>query len=231
MSARLVYRQCVDECASIQALVNSILSVNDDRTSVVEKRKRLDTLHSDARRHLSTLKAYINNLEQIRDFGSSPENRKKFNAIENQYASFLDSYRKAVYTATKNLETSERSALLSGSKPVIRDADRFNDLRSQMEASMQLTSEMRVQARRLAEEVARGNANAELVDDSSNQFEANLKGLKEMGGQLKISSHLGGRLSRRRVIDCFIFTLVFAFFYLTCVHIILKRLYVYRLFG
>ncbi len=90
---------------------------------------------------------------------------------------------------------------------------------------MQLTTDMRVQARRLAEEVSRGNTNAELVDDSSNQFEANLKGLKDMGGQLKAASRLGGRLSRRRLIDCFLFTIVFAFFYLTCTHIVLKRLY------
>lgn len=90
---------------------------------------------------------------------------------------------------------------------------------------------MRLHARRLAEEVARGNANAELVDDSSNQVEGNLRELKDMGGQLKVSSRLGGQLSRRRIIDCFIFIMVFGFFYLTCAHIVLKRLYFYRLFG
>lgn len=95
---------------------------------------------------------------------------------------------------------------------------------------MQLTGDMRVQARRLAEEVARGNANAELVDSSSNQFGVNLQGLKDMKGQLKASSRLGNRLSRRRIMDCFLFTVVFAFFYLMCAHIVLKRMYLYRLF-
>ena len=90
---------------------------------------------------------------------------------------------------------------------------------------------MRLHARRLAEEVARGNTNAELVDESSNQVDANLRGLKEMSGQLKVSERLGGRLSRRRVIDCLVFILVFGFFYLTCAHIVMKRLYLYRLIG
>lgn len=90
---------------------------------------------------------------------------------------------------------------------------------------------MRLHARRLADEVARGNANAELVDESSNQVATNLRGLKDMGGQLKVSERLGGQITRRRVVDCLVFFLVFGFFFLTCAHIVMKRLYLYRLIG
>lgn len=145
-----------------------------------------------------------------------------------KFISFQESYRKAVYTMSKTLEMAERASLLAGAR---RDNSDDKDLRNQLQASLELTADMRVHARRLAEEVARGNANAEMVDESSNQVEANLRGLKEMGGQLNVASRLGNRLSKRRVIDCFIFLLVFGFFYLSVAHIVLKRLYLYRLFG
>ncbi|KAH9285383.1 hypothetical protein ECG_01906 [Echinococcus granulosus] len=230
MSTRLVYQQCVDECTSIQDIVTSILSIKDEPTNLIEKRKRFDALQSDGRKHLSALKSFIGKLDQILDLTATPANRKKLDAIENQYASFLELFRKAIYTTSKSLEISERSALLSNpyrSSNFGGDSDFHN----QLEASLQLTTDMRLHARRLAEEVARGNANAELVDNSSNQVEENLRELKEMGGQLKVSARLGGQLSRRRIIDCFIFIMVFGFFYLTCAHIVLKRLFFYRLFG
>ncbi|KAM7540872.1 hypothetical protein Aperf_G00000022438 [Anoplocephala perfoliata] len=228
MSARLVFRQCVDECSSIQNIISSILSLNDKPSSIDEKRKSFDTLQSDARKHLSNLKSFISKLDQVLELASSPDNLKKLKAVEDQYTSISESYRKAVYTTIKSLEIAERASLITGSSRPSRGGD--SDLQNQLQASLQLTADMRVHARRLAEEVARGNANAEIVDDSSNQVEANLRGLKEMGGQLNMASRLGGRLSKRRVIDCFVFFLVFGFFYLTVIHIVLKRLYLYRLF-
>ncbi|KAL5112806.1 hypothetical protein TcWFU_008783 [Taenia crassiceps] len=230
MSARLVYQRCVDECTSIQDSITSILSIKDEQINLIEKRRRFDALQSDARKHLSALKSLIGKLDQTLELTATPENRKRFEAIENQYASFLGLYRKAVYTTSKSLEISERSALLfNSSRGPNFGSD--GDFRDQLEASLQLTADMRLHARRLAEEVARGNANAELVDDSSSQVEGNLRELKDMGGQLKVSARLGGQLSRRRIIDCFIFIVVFGFFYLTCAHIVLKRLYFYRLLG
>ncbi|KAL5963204.1 hypothetical protein TSMEX_009085 [Taenia solium] len=204
MSTRLVYQQCVDECASIQDIITSILSIKDEPTSPIKKRKRFDALQADARKRLSVLKSFIGKLDQMVNLTATPENRKKVEAIENQYASFLELYRRAIYTTNKSLEISERSALLfNPSRGPNFGSD--GDFRDQLEASIQLTADMRLHARRLAEEVARGNANAELVDDSSNQVEGNLRELKDMGGQLKVSARLGGQLSRRRIIDCFIF--------------------------
>lgn len=89
MSTRLAYQQCVDECASIQDIITSILSIKDEPTSLVEKRKRFDTLQSDARKRLSALKSFIGKLDQMLNLTATPENRKKLEAIENQYASFL----------------------------------------------------------------------------------------------------------------------------------------------
>ncbi len=91
MSSRLAQQRCVDECAAIQAAISSILKINDERLNAAEKRTRFDDLQSSARRHLQTLKSYIDGLEQSSDF-SSAENRRKINAIENQYASFLVSF-------------------------------------------------------------------------------------------------------------------------------------------
>ncbi|KAM3175361.1 hypothetical protein ACTXT7_008689 [Hymenolepis weldensis] len=162
------------------------------------------------------------------ELAPSPETIKKLKAVEAQYASIQESYRKAIYTTSKSLEIAERASLISSPRHTIED---YSDFRNQLQASLELTADMRVHARRLAEEVARGSANAEIVDESSNQVEANLRSLKEMGGQLNVASRLGTRLSKRFIIDCFIFFLVFGFFYLTVAHIVLKRFYLYRLFG
>ncbi|VDO15473.1 unnamed protein product [Rodentolepis nana] len=228
MSTRLVFQQCVGECSQIQEIIASILGINDKSCSIDAKRKLFDNLQSDARKHLSNLKSFISKLDQTFELTPSPENIKKLKAVEGQYASIQESYRKAIYTTSKSLEIAERTSLISESR---RTNGGDIDLRNQLQASLELTADMRVHARRLAEEVARGSANAEMVDESSNQVETNLRGLKEMGGQLNIASRLGARLSKRFFIDCFIFLLVFGFFYLSVAHIVLKRLYLYRLFG
>ncbi len=103
--------------------------------------------------------------------------------------------------------------------------------KQQVADSLKLTSDMNEQSRRLAAEVAKGNANAELLHESAGQLNSNLVGLREMGGALGGATQLAGKLSRRRVADCALFTLVFLFFYLTCAYIVLKRLYVFRLFS
>lgn len=89
MSARLVFRQCVDECSSIQNIISSILSLNDKSSGIDEKRKLFNTLQSDARKHLSNLKSFIFNLDQVLQLASSPDNLKKFKAVEDQYTSIL----------------------------------------------------------------------------------------------------------------------------------------------
>ncbi|VUZ52752.1 unnamed protein product, partial [Hymenolepis diminuta] len=221
MSTRLVFQQCVDECSQIQNIVTSILSINDKSCSINAKRKLFDSLQSDARKHLSNLKSFVSKLYQMLELTPSPETIKKLKAVEGQYTSIQESFRKAIYTTSKSLEIAERTSLISSSTRTKEDDSDFQD---QLQASLELTADMRVHARRLAEEVARGNANAEMVDESSNQVEANLRGLKEMEGQLNVASRLGARLSKRFIIDCFIFLLVFGFFYLTVAHIVLKRL-------
>lgn len=87
MSTRLVYQQCVDECAFVQDVVSSILNLKDEPLSLKEKRKRFEALQSDARKHLSALKTVILKVDAMP--GISSENRKKIEAIENQYSSFL----------------------------------------------------------------------------------------------------------------------------------------------
>uniref|UniRef100_A0A0X3P0J7 Sec20 n=2 Tax=Schistocephalus solidus TaxID=70667 RepID=A0A0X3P0J7_SCHSO len=139
-----------------------------------------------------------------------------------------NAYRETVYSAVRKLEAAERKQLISGASSTINTTEDAK-IRNQVLSSLKLTDEMRIHARRLAEEVARGVANAELVDDSSGQFSSNLKSLKDMGGHLQMAGRLGHKLSRRRIADCVLFTLVFLFFYLTCAYIILKRLYFFKL--
>lgn len=129
-----------------------------------------------------------------------------------------------------SLESEKRDQLISG-KLCAGSSVEDNSFRRQVMDSLLLNAEMEMHARQLADEVARSNANAELVEESSNKFSANLREIKDMGGNLNAADRLSKTLSRRRLADCALFTLVFLFFYLTCAYILLKRFYFFRIFS
>ncbi|KAL7062165.1 hypothetical protein AAHC03_02016 [Spirometra sp. Aus1] len=227
MSARVLYERFGDEAAHIQQLISSISSTAQNCESSHEARKQIDVLQSDARKGFSALNLLVAELEQAAHSTAPSRIHENLSNSKNQLLSLQNAYRETVYSALRKLETAERKQLISGSSRT--NASEEAKIRDQVLSSLKLTDEMRIHARRLAEEVARGMANAELVDDSSGQFNSNLKGLKDMGGHLQMAGRLGHKLSRRRIADCVLFTLVFLFFYLTCAYIILKRLYFFKL--
>lgn len=151
-----------------------------------------------------------------------------FGEFDNLYIGNLfpiqESYRKAIFKATRHLETMERDQLMrqsTGDQLTITGG--VDNLVDAYETSLELTRDMTTYARQLADEVKLGAINAELLEDSSNQIAGSLVELKDMIGHVGQSKRLTSLAYRRRLTSYVLYTLAFTFYFLSAASIFLNR--------
>ncbi|VEL19459.1 unnamed protein product [Protopolystoma xenopodis] len=207
----------VKSCISlIEDSICSIKYANEFRTAFEKLQHKAKSNLLEMREIL--LKLYIDNdssppLHSLKMRSAASNNKRQFHELQ-------DSYNKVVLKGIAHLEKLEKASLIYETYGRSNKTTRnYHDLDDD------LTQELQSHARSLAEQVALSSSNATLAVDSSQKISDNANELREMSGELYVSSRLAKRLSRRRFTDRVLFTLAFLFYFLTCAYIFIKRSY------
>ncbi|CAL8080205.1 unnamed protein product [Calicophoron daubneyi] len=208
-------------------LIGFIEQLAVDAGEVGHLRTQLDLYQDEVKGYISTMGAILDELQQSKQGswpGSAASNMRLSAAYNREQLSTLqDSYRKAIFKATRQIETLERSQLVNkptGRRQADSGAERINEV---YENSLELTRDMVACARRLADEVKLGALNAQLLEDSSNQIGSNYAELKDTTGKVSQSVRLTSLARRRRLTSYVLYSLAFAFFFLSAAKIFLHR--------
>ncbi|KAK4470802.1 hypothetical protein MN116_006322 [Schistosoma mekongi] len=209
-------------------LIVEIESISKGVNSTKFCREKLDHYQTKVRENLVAINSILDELQAFgHETNVSFTNRTLHEAIvQNKKQLFMlqDRYRKAIFAANSTLEAVEKAELINRSLSRNVIDDKISNLEEQYQNSLELTQEMTRYARLLAEEVQRGAANAELLENSSSKIISNYSELKEMAGHMSHSKRLTSLARRRRFTERVLFFLAFSFFFLSCGTILLHRM-------
>ncbi|TPP65467.1 Protein transport protein SEC20 [Fasciola gigantica] len=211
--------------ARTKELIASIEKVVIDATDVRHFREQLDVYQDEIRENIASMNAILEGVLSRSAYQSSTNALNQPISYSKEQLSFLqESYRKAIFKATRHLETMERDQLMRQSTDSQLTAmGGVDNLADAYETSLELTRDMTTYARRLADEVKLGAINAELLEDSSNQIASNFTELKDMSGHVGQSKRLTSLAYRRRLTSYVLYTLAFTFYFLSAASIFLSR--------
>lgn len=219
-------RSQMDELLSLDARTKELISfvekMPSDVCDVRHFREQLDTYQDEIKGNISHMSSILRDVHVAGYLGF--HNVHSSAGFNTEQLSFLqDQYRKAVFKAMHHLEAMERECLVRR-MPLADLPSCANDFGDIYETSLGLTRDMKSCARRLAEEVRLGAANAELLEGSSTQIKQNLNELKDMSGQMNQSRRLTSLAYKRRLTSYALYFLAFTFYFLSVATIFLNRI-------
>ncbi|CAH8592206.1 unnamed protein product [Heterobilharzia americana] len=213
--------------AKTKELIAEIETIGKGTSNTKSCREKLDHCQTQVRENLVAINSILDELQAIEHEVNISTNRTLSEAvIENKKQLFMlqSRYRKAIFAANSALEVVEKNELIHRSSTGSGSDTKVSNLEEQYQNSLELTQDMTTYARLLAEEVRRGAANAELLEDSSSKIMSNYSELKEMAGHMNQSKRLASLARRRRFTERVLFFLAFSFFFLSCGTIFLHRI-------
>ncbi|CAH8855219.1 unnamed protein product [Trichobilharzia szidati] len=213
--------------AKTKELISEIESISKKAGNIKSCREKLDYCQAEIRENLVVINSTLDELQSFEhEENISSTNRSLYEAVihnKKQLSVLQNRYHRAIFAANSTLEIIEKEELVNRSSNRNENDGKLSSLKEQYQNSLELTQDMTTYARILAEEVRRGAANAELLENSSSKIISNYSELKEMVGYMNHSKRLTSLARRRRATERVLFFLAFSFFFLSCGTIFLHR--------